>query len=85
MKEIDMWIVIDTNQAGEMPSDLSSAGAAPEAEGITIPSFVLAELLLLNNPKPRLKLSAYHAGVGLPPVQIMEQLARLQASELVSF
>ena len=80
-----MWIVIDTNQTWEMPSGLSRSGAAPEAEGITIPSFVLAELLLLDHPKPRLKLSAFKTRVGLPPVEVTEQLARLHVSEIVAF
>jgi hypothetical protein len=80
-----MWIVIDTNQTWDIPSGLYESGAAPEAEGITIPPFVLAELLLLDNPKPRLKLSAFKTRVGLTPSDIMGQLASLQVSEIISF
>ena len=80
-----MWIVIDTNQTWELPANLSGSGAAPEAEGISIPPFVLAELLLLDNPKPRLKLLAFKTRVGLTPFEVVGQLASLQVSEIVSF
>src|SRR4029453_16894861 len=80
-----MWIVIDANQAWDIPPGLSGSGVAPKAEGITLPPFVLAELLLLDNPKPRLKLLALKTRVGLTPFDVMGQLASFQVSEIVSF
>ena len=78
-------IVIDTNQIWNLPLELSRSGAAPDAEGISIPALVLAELLLPGNPKPRLKLLEFKTRVGFAPFEIMEQLARFQVSEIVSF
>jgi hypothetical protein len=80
-----MWIVIDTNQTWWLPPGLSRSGAAPEAEGITIPPFVLAELLILDNPTPRLKLLTFKTRVGLTPFTVMGQLARFQVSEIITF
>jgi hypothetical protein len=79
-----MWIVIDTNQTESLPAELSKSGATPSAEGISIPAFVLAELLLYH-PAPRLKLLAFKTRVGLTPFEVMNQLARFQAAEIISF
>ena len=79
-----VWVVIDTNQAIRMP-ELPQQYLGAEIEGITLPPFVLAELLRSNNHQPLARLAQYTARIGMTPGEVMSRLAPLRRSQIVAF
>jgi hypothetical protein len=79
-----VWVVIDTNQAIRM-AGLPQQYLGAEIEGITLPPFVLAELLRSNNHQPLARLAQYAVRIGMTPGEVMARLAPLRRSQIVAF
>ena len=78
------WCVVDTNQAIRMRTLPKSLQGAP-IEGITIPAFVLAELLQSTNREPVRNLAQYPLRLGMTPGELMHRIASLRRSQIVAF
>jgi len=77
-----MNLVIDCNQASKLPSH----GKQPRTYSVSLPPFVLGEILLRSNPLPTLKcIQAYHFRIGLEPADVMMELSRLSLREIRNF
>ena len=73
-----MRIVPDTNQAGFI---------YPHTHGdeVSLAPYVLAELLLYSNPKPRLHLASMPIRLGLEPAHVMEALSSMDEEGISTF
>ena len=66
-----MQVVVDANQASQLPS----ARSVTREHSISLSPSVLAEILLRTNPIPTLKiLQAYYIRLGLKTVDVMQRL-----------
>jgi hypothetical protein len=83
-----MRLVVDTNQARLIPATLRSDRPTGRARGLTLPPYVLAELLL-RGQAPRKdtlrRLRSHHVRVGLETVMVYETLARMHDWEIQTF
>lgn len=77
-----MSLVIDCNQASQLPTVRSVAGR----HSLALSPSVLAEILLRSNPLPTLeRLRSYHIRFGLVIADVMLELSRLSLGEIASF
>ena len=79
-----VWVVIDTNQVIRMTS-LPSRHLETDIEGISLPPFVLGELLRSNNRQPLARLAQYTVRIGMTPGEVMARLSLLRRSQIVTF
>lgn len=73
-----MRIVPDTNQAGLIYPNT-------HGDGVNLAPYVLAELLLYPNPKPRLHLASMSIRLGLEPPHVMKALSRMDEEGILTF
>jgi spore maturation protein SpmA len=77
-REECMWLVVDTNQAGLIPSTLGGARLADGADGLTVPPYILAEIVRLGEYGRRDTLTAlrrHKVRIGLEPAQVFDGCA----------
>jgi hypothetical protein len=79
-----VWVVIDTNQVIRMTA-LPKQHLGAEIEGISLPPFVLGELLRSNNRQPLARLAEYSVRIGMTPGEVMARIAPLRRSQIVNF
>jgi hypothetical protein len=79
---MEMWCVVDSNQAWHVDPNAVDARSTPGFEGLTVPVFVVAELLLIDNPTPRRRLAEFKFRFGLEPAVVLSRLAELSSFRL---
>lgn len=76
-----MRLVVDANQAGRVPATLPAGFA-----GLTLSPFLVAEILL-RGPGPRTQtfavLAAHDLTIGMQPRELLDNIALLQAADIV--
>ncbi len=73
-----MRIVPDTNQAGLIYPHT-------HGDGVSLAPYVLAELLLNSNPKPRLHLASMPIRLGLEPAHVIKALSSMDEEDISTF
>jgi len=83
-----MWLVVDTNQAGLIPSTLRDVSLPEHPEGLILPPFTLAEIMRRGEYERRETLTAlqrHKVRIGLVPAQVFEWLRRLSPDRVPSY
>jgi hypothetical protein len=83
-----MWLVIDTNQARRIPRWLNIERCAGKAEGLSLPPYMMAELLPRGQAPRSETLAAFAAHrvkIGVEPSMAIEAAAQLGADDLPAF
>lgn len=81
-----MWIIVDNNQISCLPTQISSAKLNGCLEGITIPAYVFAEILVRGNPVPSLeRLRNFNIRFGMESGEVMNALGALSEAEIKDF
>jgi hypothetical protein len=83
-----VWLVVDTNQARNIPLTLRRGRITGRARGLVLPPYLLAEVLQ-RGPEPRREtlaaLSRYPVRIGLEPSVVFEAVARLAPNQIRGF
>ena len=83
-----MWLVIDTNQSRRIPPVLNRDRLAGKAEGLSLPPYMMAELLPRGQTPRSETLAAFAAHqvrIGVEPSMAIEAAAQLGAEDLPAF
>ncbi len=83
-----MWLVVDTNQSRRIPAELNPVGFAALAEGLSLPPYMMAELLPRGQAPRSETLAAFAAHpvrIGVEPSMAIEAAAQLSTEHLPSF
>lgn len=83
-----MWLVIDTNQSRRIPGVLAPDRPTGTAEGLSLPPYMMAELLPRGQVPRSDTLSAFAAHrvrIGVEPSIAIEAAAQLSTQELPAF
>ena len=73
-----MWLVVDANQARQVPVTLLGDGITGRAQGLTLSPFLLAEILLRGGEPRRdtlTRLRQHDNRIGIQPAEMMELVA----------
>lgn len=83
-----MWLVIDTNQARLVPEKLRRGRITGRAKGLTLPPYLMAEVLK-RAEAPRVdtlaRFNAYPVRIGVERWLVMETVAQLRANQIPNF
>jgi hypothetical protein len=83
-----MWLVIDTNQSRRIPAALNPERYTAKAEGLSLPPFMMAELLPRGQTPRSETLAAFAAHrvrIGVEPSMAIEAAAQLGVADLPAF
>ncbi len=83
-----MWLVIDTNQSRRIPTVLNADRCAGRAEGLSLPPYMMAELLPRGQAPRSETLAAFAAHrvrIGVEPSMAIEAAAQLGADVIPTF
>jgi hypothetical protein len=80
-----VWLVIDTNQARRIPEALRPGRITERAAGLSLPPYLLAEVLQ-RGVGPRgdtvSRLTAHPVRFGVEPMSVFDMVARLNANQI---
>jgi hypothetical protein len=83
-----MWLVIDTNQSRRVPETLRRGRITGRAKGLTLPPYLMAEVLK-RGERPRAdtlaRFGAHTVRLGVEPWLALETVAQLKANQIPSF
>jgi hypothetical protein len=80
-----MWLVIDTNQSRRIPSVVNPGRLTGRAEGLSLPPYMMAELLprgQLPRSETLAAFAAHRVRIGVEPSMAIEVAAQLGAEEI---
>lgn len=83
-----MWLVIDTNQARLIPESLRRGRITGRSKGLTLPPYLLAEVLKrAEGPRADTlaRFAAHAVRVGVEPSLLIETVAQLKANQIPAF
>jgi hypothetical protein len=83
-----VWLVIDTNQSRRIPAVFNPKGFAGNAEGLSLPPYMMAELLPRGQAPRSDTLAAFAAHqvrIGVEPSMAIEAAVQLAAQDLPTF
>jgi hypothetical protein len=83
-----VWLIVDTNQARNIPPTLRGGRVTARARGLVLPPYLLAEVLQ-RGPVPRREtltaLTRYPVRIGLEPSVVFQAVARLAPNQIRRF
>jgi len=83
-----MWLVVDTNQSRRIPATLNTDRLTGQAEGLSLPPYMMAELLPRGQTPRSETLAAFGAHrvrIGVEPSMAIEAAAQLSVEDLPAF
>ena len=83
-----MWLVIDTNQSRRIPATSNTDRLIGKAEGLSLPPYMMAELLPRGQTPRSETLAAFAAHrvrIGVEPSMAIEAAAQLSAEDLPAY